>query len=80
MNGGPKGLTLIELLIAISVSLLIAAALYFSLRSAVESWEVTQDQLLGLDQVFQTFRKNLFRRVPWLVAEPRLRFRDARAG
>ncbi len=46
LSGGTKGLTLIELLIAISVSLMIAAALYFSLRSAVESWEVTQDQLL----------------------------------
>ncbi len=46
LKGLTKGLTLIELLIAISVSLMIAAALYFSLNSAVESWEVTQDQLI----------------------------------
>lgn len=45
-----RSFTLIELLIAISISIMIAAALYFSLRSAFESWDLSQD-LLILQQV-----------------------------
>lgn len=41
-----KGLTLIELVITISISIITMAALYFSLKTALDTWEVTQDQLL----------------------------------
>jgi len=41
-----KGFTLIELLIAVSISTLIGGALYLSLRSALESWQVSEDRLL----------------------------------
>lgn len=39
------GFTLIELIIAVSISAMISAALYFSLRSALESWQTSQDRL-----------------------------------
>ena len=41
-----KSFTLIELVIAIAISTLITAALYFSLKTALESWDISQDQLL----------------------------------
>ncbi len=40
------GFTLIELIIAVSISVMIMAALYFSLRNALESSQISQDQLL----------------------------------
>ncbi len=41
-----KSFTLIELLIAVSISTMIGGALYLSLRSALESWQVSEDRLL----------------------------------
>lgn len=41
-----KGFTLIELTITIAISTMITAALYFSLKTALESWDISQDQLL----------------------------------
>jgi len=41
-----RGFTLLELLIAITISIMISAALYLSLRTALESWQTTQDQLV----------------------------------
>ncbi|OGX46536.1 MAG: hypothetical protein A3G38_04665 [Omnitrophica WOR_2 bacterium RIFCSPLOWO2_12_FULL_51_8] len=40
------GFTLIELLIAVSISTMIGGALYLSLKSALESWQVSEDRLL----------------------------------
>ena len=45
-----KGFTLIELVIAIAVSSMIAGALYLSLKTAFDSWEIAQDRLI-LQQV-----------------------------
>lgn len=45
-----KAFTLIELVIAIAVSTMIAAALYFSLKTAFDSWDIAQDRLI-LQQV-----------------------------
>lgn len=53
-----RGFTLIELLIAISISIMISAALYFSLRSAFESWDISQD-LLTLQQVSSQLMEEL---------------------
>lgn len=44
------GLTLIELLISIAISTILMAAIYFSLTSALESWDFTRDAL-ALQQV-----------------------------
>ncbi len=48
------GLTLIELVVALVVSILIAAALYFTLQSSLESWDVTQEQLVLQHVLAQT--------------------------
>lgn len=45
-----KGFTLIELVIAVTICVMIAAALYFSLKSALESWDIVQNNLM-LQQV-----------------------------
>lgn len=39
------GFTLIELLISIAITVVITAALYFSLQAALDSWAYTKDQL-----------------------------------
>jgi len=39
------GFTLLELLISIAISAIIAGAIYFSLNTALDSWEYTKDQL-----------------------------------
>ena len=44
-EGLKKGFTLIELLIAVAITAVIAAAVYFSLDTALESWRYTKDQL-----------------------------------
>ncbi|MDI6606610.1 MAG: prepilin-type N-terminal cleavage/methylation domain-containing protein, partial [Candidatus Omnitrophota bacterium] len=58
-----RSFTLIELLIAISISIMITAALYFSLRTAFESWDVTQD-LLILQQVSSQTMEELTEGLP----------------
>ncbi len=40
-----RAFTLIELLMSIAIATVITAAIYFSLSSALESWEYSQDQL-----------------------------------
>lgn len=40
-----NGFTLIELLISIAIAVVIAGAIYFSLNTALESWQYTKDQL-----------------------------------
>jgi prepilin-type N-terminal cleavage/methylation domain-containing protein len=46
----PTGFTLIELTIAIAISVMIITALYFSLRGALDSWQASEDRLF-LQQV-----------------------------
>ncbi len=58
-----KGLTLIELVISISISLMIAGTLYFSMRTAIESWEVTKDQLV-LQHVLSKMMEELSEGLP----------------
>jgi type II secretory pathway pseudopilin PulG len=62
-DGGITGFTLIELLIAISISIMITAALYFSLRTAFESWDVSQDMLI-LQQVSSRTMEELTEGLP----------------
>ncbi|MFH1798850.1 MAG: prepilin-type N-terminal cleavage/methylation domain-containing protein [Candidatus Omnitrophota bacterium] len=52
-----KGLTLIELLIAISIAVIIAVALYFTLKTALESWGFTKNQLALQKVLNQTFEE-----------------------
>lgn len=54
---------MIEMLITVAISSLIAAALYFSLRSALESWEIAQDQLV-LQQVSSHLMEELAEGMP----------------
>lgn len=58
-----RGFTLIELIIAIAISTLITAALYFSLKTALESWDFSQDQLL-LQQVSSRVMEELVEGLP----------------
>ena len=58
-----KGFTLIELIIAIAISTMITAALYFSLKTALESWDISQDQLL-LQQVSSRVMEELVEGLP----------------
>ncbi len=62
MDKGEKGLltafTLIELLVAISIMIMIGAALYFSLSTAFQSWDVSQDNLI-LQQVSSRLMEEL---------------------
>jgi len=53
-----RGFTLLELIIALSVSVMIASVLYFSLKTALESWAVSQDQLI-LQQVSSRIMEEL---------------------
>lgn len=53
-----KGFTLIELVIAVSISIMITMALYFSLRSALDSWQIAQDRL-SLQQVSARLMEDL---------------------
>lgn len=55
--------TLLELLIAISIMILISAALYFSLSSAFQSWDASQDQLI-LQQVSSRLMEELSEGLP----------------
>ena len=57
------GFTLIELIIVISISVMISAALYLSLRSALDSWQVSQDQLL-LQEVSSRLMEELIEGLP----------------
>ncbi|MDD2703081.1 MAG: prepilin-type N-terminal cleavage/methylation domain-containing protein [Candidatus Omnitrophica bacterium] len=41
-----RGFTLIELVISIAISSIIAGALYFCLKTALDSWQTAQDELL----------------------------------
>lgn len=58
-----KGFTLIELIIAISISVMISAALYFSLSSALQTWQASQDALL-LQQVSSRLMEELTEGLP----------------
>lgn len=58
-----RGFTLIELLIAIGVSSLLAGALYFSLQTALDIWQNTQEQLL-LQQVSSRIMEELSEGLP----------------
>lgn len=58
-----KGFTLIELIIAVAISTMITAALYFSLKTALESWDITQDQLL-LQQASSRIMEELVEGLP----------------
>jgi len=53
-----KGLTLIELLISIAITVIIGGALYFSLNTALESWSYTKDQL-ALQKVLSQVMKEI---------------------
>lgn len=57
------GFTLIELVIAIAISTLITAALYFSLKTALDSWEFSQGQLL-LQQASSRIMEELVEGLP----------------
>ena len=50
MNNALKGITLIELLIAIAIAAVITSSVYFSLNTALESWGQARNQL-GLQKV-----------------------------
>ena len=52
-GSSPAGFTLIELMVAISLSLIILGAIYFSLNAALESWRYTRNEL-ALQQVVGT--------------------------
>lgn len=58
-----KGFTLIELVITISISAIITAALYFSLKTALDTWMITQDQLL-LQQASSQIMEELVEGLP----------------
>lgn len=58
-----QGLTLIELVIAIAISILISTVLYFSLNSALGTWQLTQDRLL-LQQVSSQLMEQLAEGLP----------------
>jgi len=58
-----KGFTLIELLISVGVSVMIAAALYLSLKAALDSWQASQGQLL-LQQVSSGIMEELAEGLP----------------
>jgi len=58
-----RGFTLIELVIAIAISTLITAALYFSLKTALDSWDISQDQLL-LQQASSRIMEELVEGLP----------------
>ncbi|MFH0855788.1 MAG: prepilin-type N-terminal cleavage/methylation domain-containing protein [Candidatus Omnitrophota bacterium] len=58
-----RGFTLIELVIAVAISTLITAALYFSLKTALESWDISQDQLL-LQQASSRIMEELVEGLP----------------
>ena len=53
-----KGITLIELLVAISISVMILGAIYLSLNAALESWHFTRDEL-ALQQVMSDLLEEL---------------------
>jgi len=52
-----KGLTLLELLMAIAIAVIIAGALYLTLNAALESWEFTKDHLALQKVLNQTAEK-----------------------
>jgi len=55
--------TLIELIITIAISTMITAALYFSLKTALESWDISQDQFL-LQQASSRIMEELVEGLP----------------
>jgi len=57
------GFTLIELIIAIAVSVMIIGVLYFALKSALDSWQTSQDQLM-LQQVSSNIMEELTEGMP----------------
>ena len=58
-----RGFTLIELIITMVISTMITAALYFSLKTALESWDISQDQLL-LQQASSRIMEELVEGLP----------------
>lgn len=59
-----SGFTLIELIVAIAISTIILGAVYFSLNSALESWQYSRDQL-GLQQVVSTVLDDVLEGTDW---------------
>jgi type II secretory pathway pseudopilin PulG len=57
------GFTLIELVIAIAISMMITTALYFSLRGALDSWQTSEDSLL-LQQVSSLLMEEITEGLP----------------